>query len=41
MEMLYFVCFFLGANQMVYNIISEALKEDIEPGKKYTKEEVL
>ncbi|SCN59651.1 cytochrome b5, putative [Plasmodium chabaudi chabaudi] len=29
-----------GANQMVYNIISEALKEDIEPGKKYTKEEV-
>ncbi|CDU17583.1 cytochrome b5, putative [Plasmodium yoelii] len=29
-----------GANQMVYNIISEGLKEDIESGKKYTIEEV-
>ncbi|CAD2102989.1 cytochrome b5, putative [Plasmodium vinckei] len=29
-----------GANQMLYNVISEGLKEDIEPGKKYTKEEV-
>lgn len=25
---------------MIYNIISEGLKEDVEPGKKYTIEEV-